>query len=204
VHRVDVGSNFASILDAKNRRDCRAPIFRWAGFAAANPAGGRALRRATGSRRCLNFLPPKFRSGRNFEGPKKLRHLRFGPVLRRKTGLEVRALRCADWRGIGPVFAKQKPVWKTALLRKRGLRGRRCSKFCPQNSGVAEISRAPKLRASPVWTCFCFAKAGMEARFARGWTPEMLQVSTPGLGSGPRPGDPGNLKHLRFGPAFAS
>ena len=49
------------------------------------------------------------------------------------------------WKGFGPAFRSEKQVWKCPFLRKRALEG--------------------------IWTCFCVAKAGMEARFARDWTP---------------------------------
>jgi len=80
-----------------------------------------------------SFLPPKFRSGRNFEGPKKL-------------------------------------------------------------------------RTSAVWTCFCFTKAGLEARYAcEWWTRDVRSLGHPWAREWPEPRGPRpKLRASRvFGPTFA-
>ena len=69
--------------------------------------------------------------------------------------------------------------------------------FAPKIPEWPKFRGPQKVETSRVWTCFCFTKAGMEARYARGWSTRDVRslgtlASGVARGQGPRP----NFEHL--------
>jgi len=110
------------------------------------------------------FWTRLFRSGRKSVRVQKLRHRRFGPVLRCKTGLEVRALLSAHWRGIGPVLRCKTGLENRTSAEARFTSPETVQLFGHDFPGVAGKAFASKkvnsLRYGPVLRC----KTGMEVR----------------------------------------
>ena len=157
-------------------------------------------------------------------GP-KMSH--FWPVFRCRSQVGRKICGFFGWKNgrFGPDLTSSNQVWRSRAAA-RDWTPPMSQLFCPQNSGVAEVSRAPKKfehrRFGPA---FAFAKAGMKVALLqkRNWMGldricvanpvwklaslaighrRCLKLQTSNFRSG-RKFEVCNFKHLRFGPAFA-